>query len=293
MFLGYNTNGLAHHDLFDAVELLAEIGYRAVAITIDHNAIPPGSPTHREEIGRLKQLLERFDMRSVIETGARYLLDPRCKHEPTLLSEDRRRRIDFYKFAIDCAAELRSDCVSLWSGTLGTGPFFGEEPQCSNKRLPENMDLSPSELPLARLVEGLREVLDYAEAKAVPIGFEPEPGMFIDSMRGFEELLARLDDDRLRLTLDIGHLHCQSETLIEDVIHRWASRLVNVHIEDMRAGRHEHLMFGEGEIDFPPVLRALAQSGYTGGVYVELSRHSHEGPAAAKRAMEYLQNMMP
>ena len=28
MFLGYNTNGLAHHELFDAVELLAEIGYR-------------------------------------------------------------------------------------------------------------------------------------------------------------------------------------------------------------------------------------------------------------------------
>ena len=44
MFLGYNTNGLAHHDLFDAVALLAEIGYRGVAITIDHNALPPGRP---------------------------------------------------------------------------------------------------------------------------------------------------------------------------------------------------------------------------------------------------------
>ena len=41
MFLGYNTNDLVHHDLFDAVELLAEIGYRGVAITIDHNALPP------------------------------------------------------------------------------------------------------------------------------------------------------------------------------------------------------------------------------------------------------------
>ena len=68
------------------------------------------------------------------------------------------------------------------------------------------------------------------------------------------------------------------------MIRRWAPRLVNVHIEDMRAGRHEHLMFGEGEIDFPPVLRALAEVGYTGGVYVELSRHSHEGPTAARRA---------
>ena len=116
MFLGYNTNGLAHHDLFDAVELLAEIGYRGVAITIDHNALPPYGKHTSQRITRLRRLLERLDMRSVIETGARFLLDPRAKHEPTLLSAGRRRRIDFYKYAVDCAAQLQSDCVSLWSG---------------------------------------------------------------------------------------------------------------------------------------------------------------------------------
>ena len=45
---------------------------------------------------------------------------------------------------------------------------------------------------------------------------------------------------------------------IAGVIRQWADRLVNVHIEDMRAGVHDHLMFGEGEIDFPPVIAALA-----------------------------------
>src|ERR1035437_946352 len=122
MFLGYNTNGLAHHDLFDAVELLAEIGYRGVAITIDHNALPPHGPHARQRTERLRRLLERHGMRSVIETGARFLLDPRVKHEPTLLSENRRRRIDFTKYAIDCAAQLGSDCVSLWSGALHEPP---------------------------------------------------------------------------------------------------------------------------------------------------------------------------
>ena len=72
MFLGYNTNGLAHHDLFDAVELLAEIGYRGVAITIDHNALPPYGNHTGQRIARLRRLLERLDMRSVIETGARF-----------------------------------------------------------------------------------------------------------------------------------------------------------------------------------------------------------------------------
>ena len=72
------------------------------------------------------------------------------------------------------------------------------------------------------------------------------------------------------------------------VVARWSSRLVNVHIEDMRAGVHEHLMFGEGEMEFPPIIAALTQNEYTGGVHVELSRHSHEAPAAAARAFRFL-----
>ena len=36
MRIGYNTNGFAHHDLLTALELLAEIGYRSVAIKLRH-----------------------------------------------------------------------------------------------------------------------------------------------------------------------------------------------------------------------------------------------------------------
>jgi sugar phosphate isomerase/epimerase len=272
MLLGYNTNGLAHHDLPDAVRLLAEIGYRSVAITIDHGALSPRSDDLVGELGRVRRLLSELGMRSVIETGARFLLDPRRKHEPTLITTDtdaRKRRIDFYRHAIRCAAELGSDCVSLWSGVL-------------HER--EN-----DETVMRRLVDGLGEVLEYAAGNGMAIGFEPEPGMFIDSMKRFEQLLSALTDDRLRLTLDVGHLHCQGETPLAEQICRWAPMLINVHLEDMRRGVHEHLMFGEGEIDFALVLKALSATGYRGGIHVELSRHSHEGPAAARRAYEFLQ----
>src|SRR5205823_9451756 len=92
----------------------------------------------------------------------------------------------------------------------------------------------------------------------------------------------------LKLTLDVGHLHCLGETPIPDHIARWGSEIVNVHIEDMRAGVHEHLMFGEGEMDFPPIIEALRKIDYRGGLHVELSRHSHEGPTAAQRAYDFL-----
>jgi L-ribulose-5-phosphate 3-epimerase len=60
----------------------------------------------------------------------------------------------------------------------------------------------------------------------------------------------------------------------------------------MRAGVHEHLMFGEGEIDFPPVIASLAEIGYSGLLSVELSRHSHEGPSAARRAYNFLRPLL-
>ncbi len=271
MYLGYNTNGWAHHDLFDAVALLAEIGYRGVAITIDHGVLSPRDDRWPDQLAQLKDTLDRLGLRSVIETGARYLLDPRQKHEPTLVSsaaDARARRVAFYRHAIACAAELKSDCVSIWSGTVH--------------------DDAPAERAMDRLAAGLEETVRYAAARGVPIAFEPEPGMLVDSMAAFERLLQHVDHENLRLTLDIGHLECQGEVPLARQVRRWADRLANIHLEDARRGVHEHLMFGQGRIDFPPVFQALGQIGYTGGVYVELSRHGHVAPLAARQAYEFL-----
>ncbi len=275
MRLGYNTNGLAHHDILAALKLLAEIGYERVALTIDHHVMSPSAESGRRQVAELGDLLQQLGLRSVIETGGRYLLDPRTKHEPTLVTADaeaRQRRVDFYRYAIDVAATLGSDCVSLWSGKL-------------------RVDV-PDETAFGWLIEGLRQVLDYADAKGVVIGFEPEPGMFVDTMARYGELVERIDAPELKLTFDVGHVHCQDEGPLAEVVRRWSDRLANVHIEDMRRGVHEHLMFGDGEIDFPPILAAFEEVGYTGGLYVELSRHSHEGPEAARRAYEFLRPMI-
>jgi sugar phosphate isomerase/epimerase len=271
VLLGYNTNGFAHHDLFDAVALLAEFGYQSVAITLDHGALNPFAPDIDRHVVAMRRLLDERGMCSVVETGARFLLDPRTKHEPTLMSADhqaRKRRIDFEIKAIDIAARLGSDCVSLWSGVL--------------------RDDAGETAAFARLTEALRPIVEHAASQNVALGFEPEPGMFIDSMARFERLRERVGAGHFGLTLDIGHLHCLGETPIATYIARHAAGLVNVHIEDMRAGVHEHLLFGDGEIDFAEVIGALGRAGYEGGLHVELSRHSHMAPEAAKRSFDFL-----
>jgi L-ribulose-5-phosphate 3-epimerase len=280
LVLAYNTNGLAHHDLVDAVRLLADIGYQGVSITLDHGALNPFDKRLESQLSEVAAALQKHQLRCVIETGARFLLDPRTKHEPTLVTADpagRSRRVEFLSRAIDIAARLNADCVSLWSGIVHDGA--GQ---------PEAM---------SRLVDGLRHVLAYANDKQIDLAFEPEPGMLIDTLASYDQLLAELaankiDATRLRLTIDIGHFHCQGELPIPEKIRHWAGRLANVHIEDMRAKVHEHLMFGEGEIDFPPVIAALAEIRYDGLLSVELSRHSHEGPSAAERAYNFLRPLV-
>lgn len=78
-----------------------------------------------------------------------------------------------------------------------------------------------------------------------------------------------------------------------DCVKQAAPWLRHVQIEDMRRGVHEHLPFGDGEIDFPPVLRALADSGYEGLTVVELPRHSHAGPELARTSLDFLRSHTP
>ncbi|MEM8884801.1 MAG: sugar phosphate isomerase/epimerase family protein [Planctomycetota bacterium] len=253
--LGYNTNGFAHHRLEDALDLIAGIGYRSVGLTLDVHHAPPGATDYRQ-LGR--ELSDR-GLLPVVETGARFLLDPRRKHFPTLMSAGRERRIDIYRACLDAAAELGAPCISLWSGA-------GDD--------------------RAALVDGLGKVLAYAAPLGIEVGFEPEPGMHVETMAQYDELKRELP--QLRLTVDVGHVHCLEEERPESVLDRYREDLVNVHLDDHRRGVHEHLMFGEGEIEWDPVLAVLAELEVP--ATVELSRHSPMAVEAAERAFAFLAN---
>ena len=271
MRLGYNTNGLAHHDPIQAIELLAATGYESVALTIDHYFLNPSDPKHESQLEEVRDCLRRHSLANVIETGARFILDPARKHWPTLLDPDpesSKRRIDYLKYCIDVGVALDSECVSLWSG---------KKPDALNFQ--EALDV---------LAENLKVVLMYAEEQGIDVGFEPEPGMLIDTTGRFERLLPVVHSPRLKMTMDIGHLFCLSEVPIAQFIEKWAHKIVNVHIEDMKAGIHEHLKFGEGQIHFPPVIESLHEIGYDQGVHIELSRHSHNAAEIVAESYNFL-----
>ncbi len=271
MRVGYNTNGFAHHRLEDAIAILAGIGYRSIAITLDHHALDPYSPELPDQRRRVRALLDKHGLHCVIETGSRFLLNPRVKHAPTLLDhspEDRDRRGEFLGRAIDLAHYLSADAVSFWSGA----------------RPP---DLSDDQV-MERLVQGCQSLAVLAQRRGVRLAFEPEPGMFVDTMARFAELHARVDHRLFGLTLDAGHVHCLGDGRIGEHLITWRECLFNLHLEDMRRGVHEHLMFGDGEMDIAAIMADLRKIDYQFGVHVELPRHSHKAVETARKSFELL-----
>jgi L-ribulose-5-phosphate 3-epimerase len=268
---GYNTNGFAHHKLEEALSIIAETGYKGVALTLDTHHCNPFT-AEPADLVRLRQTIEKLELRVVIETGARYLLNPQRKHYPTLVSADGRQiRLEFLRRAIDIAHELNAECVSFWSGAAESG---ASEHQSWDW-----------------LVTGCLQLTEHAKRRGVQLAFEPEPGMLVDDMAKFEVLKKHITSARFGLTLDVGHAFCTETAPFRQVYGKFAGLIRNIHIEDIRDRKHEHLMFGEGTLDFANILRVISDNKYTGLVTVELSRDSDRAPEVARQSIEFLQSV--
>ncbi|MFI8404458.1 sugar phosphate isomerase/epimerase [Streptomyces sp. S1] len=274
---GYGTNGLADLRLDDALGLLADLGYDGVGLTLDHMHLDPLAPGLAARTARVAHRLGGLGLSVTVETGARYVLDPRRKHGPSLLDpdpDDRAARVGLLVTAVRVAADLGAHAVHCFSGTAPPGT----DPDTAWKRL----------------AEALGPVVEAAGTAGVPLAIEPEPGHLLATLDDFHRLRATLGDPApLGLTLDIGHCQCLEPLPPADCVRAAAPWLRHVQIEDMRRGVHEHLPFGDGEIDFPPVLDALASTGYRGLAVVELPRHSHAGPELARSSLAFLRSLTP
>ena len=113
--------------------------------------------------------------------------------------------------------------------------------------------------------------------------------MFVDTVERCLELAELVGGHELfGITLDIGHAHCVEDRTVLECVRLAAPRLLNVQIEDMRRGVHQHLELGAGEIDFPPVLAALRDLDHRGLVSVEIQGGSLDAPEVARRSLEFL-----
>lgn len=272
--LGYGTNGFGDHPLHSALDVLDDVGYDAVALTLGFPHLDPFAPLAGDDVTALRAHLARMrggtGAAVVVETGTRYLLDPLHKHRPTLVDRDATLRMRYLERAVEIAADLDARCVSFFSGIL-----------------PD--DAAPAD-GWARLRDRIPALVEYAGERGVRLAVEPEPGMLVETVDDALRLLADVGlPPELGITVDVGHCLVVEPGGVEGALRAAAPYLSNVQLDDMPRTHHEHRPFGEGEIDLPLVLATLADVGYTGVAAVELPRHSYDAPGLAHRSMTALE----
>ena len=119
-------------------------------------------------------------------------------------------------------------------------------------------------------VEHVRELAVYAAALGLELAIELEPFHLslinnVDRMRHF---LDDVDHPAARANVDISHLALAKDP--PEKLSLLAGRIAHAHLSDCDGTKHGDLPPGRGVVDFPPYLRALADTGFNGTVSIEL-----------------------
>ena len=119
-------------------------------------------------------------------------------------------------------------------------------------------------------IEHVRELAEYATELGLEIAIEIEPFhlSLINNIDRMAEFLSEVNHPAAKANIDISHLALSGDSA--DRIAALKNRIAHVHLSDCDGKKHGDLPPGRGVVDFPPYLRALAESGFSGTVSLEL-----------------------
>ena len=275
MKLAYSSNAYMKVPVAEAIDRIARLGYRGIELMADVPHAWPATTTD-EELQAIRRRLEAHGM-TISNVNAFMMNAVQDFWHPSWIEPDaefRRLRVQHTLAALTMARKLGATSITTEPG----GPL---EPGMSREQA------------LDRFVSGLTETLRHAEDEQVLLLVEPEPDLLIESSDQFLELADRVDSPMFGLNFDVGHFYCVGESLPHTVrkLHRFTR---HYHLEDIAASRvHEHLIPGQGAIDFPALLRAIHQTTYDGWLTVELYPYLDDPDTAGSQARDYLSGLMP
>lgn len=119
-------------------------------------------------------------------------------------------------------------------------------------------------------VEHVHQLARYAATLGVEIAIEIEPFhlSIVNNIQKMAQFLKEVDHPAAKANIDISHLALAKDKPSE--ITKLKGRIAHVHLSDCDGKKHGDLPPGRGTVDFPPYLKALADSGFDGTVSIEL-----------------------
>jgi sugar phosphate isomerase/epimerase len=140
-----------------------------------------------------------------------------------------------------------------------------------------------------RKVERTRALVRIAEQHGVILADEFEPGFILGSTADLHRLFQAIPSPNLMANLDVGHVFlCDPDPM--EAIASLKGKIAHVHIENMEAGVHRHLVPQEGDMDMTAYLKALRDTGFDGALALDLYEQDYE--AVAPESLTYLRRCL-
>jgi sugar phosphate isomerase/epimerase len=279
MKLAFSTNAFKKYSLESAIMTIAGIGYEGLEILCDIPHLYPPKVMEGNQIKIIKNLLSKCNLQ-ISNLNAFTLYGINDVYHPSWIEEDKKLRLLRIKHTIACiqiAKEIGAKSISTEPG----GPIESIcSPNNNRKRLQ------------TLFVEGLKMAAQVAEQNGILILVEPEPNLLIENSRQFLDIIKTVDSKSVKLNFDIGHFYCVREDPAT-LIYELSDYIEHFHLADISKERvHNHLIPGNGSIDFHSVFKAINGIGYKGFVTVELYPYQENPQAVAKTAYEYLKGII-
>lgn len=200
MQLAFSTNAFTRFSLIDAINAIADAGFKSIEILADvpHAYVATMSSTEQLEIEKVLQSRGMTISNINANCTFGYWKDAPSEpyFEPSLISPNpkhRQDRIDLILKTLDLASYWGAQNISITSGRCLGG--------------------MPPDKAAVQLVESLKPILDRAEQAKVNVGIELEPGLFLEYVDELRDWISKLNHARFGANLDIGHSIVIGETI--------------------------------------------------------------------------------
>jgi sugar phosphate isomerase/epimerase len=251
----------------ETISLAHQQGFQGVEITCEY---PRGPLDYTPEaISKVKGLAQEYDMPLQVHAPYKNLrpadLNPRIRDAS----------IQSVKDGIDFAGQIDCRIVTVHLGSVSKGRL-----EHAHKSV------------RVTLLDYVRTLTDYAVDHDITIAienvqsdreeWEEAVGKTAEEIVG---ILKEIDAKNVGVTFDVGHANTVGNP--NDFAVKLAPYVVNVHLHDNDGTRDQHLVIGEGKIDFLKILRTLKEIGYTGPLVLE-----YFDPASLLRAKTELVKLL-
>ncbi|MFL6315252.1 MAG: sugar phosphate isomerase/epimerase family protein [Nitrososphaeraceae archaeon] len=294
MKLAFSTNAFKKYSLKESIRLIREVGYEGVEILCDvPHAYPPC--LDEEDILSIQEIISKNNI-EISNLNAFTLYAITDVYHPSWIESDKQLRELRIQHTINClrlAKKIGAKNISTEPG----GPIeVGNDNKYNNNDFKNNTNNKRSSYDLEALqeffVNGIVRTSKVAEEYGVKILVEPEPGLLLQNSEQFLKFIKNINSHYVGLNFDMGHFFCVREDPAA-LIYNLAEHIGHFHLADIAHTRvHNHLIPGQGSVDFASIFKAISEINYQGFITVELYPYQDDPVYAARVSHKYLTNVI-